>query len=179
MKPFSGFLLFTLKSKPFNMAVFLGLCSSIPASHMHCLQHLEKDTPCVATTPLHTQLCPLPGTPFSPSQYLFIQHHLAEILPIHKAFPASYSTAGHQPPPVPMHCDWQGLRYLLLQKLLSPRPYYKPLTGQYHTPLMSGLLEPGIKVQGCRFKTQHSVLWHKPVQYILLVLLFTIIIIIH
>lgn len=88
---------------------------------MHYLQNFEKDAPCVATTPSHTLLFPLPARPFLPNWHLFILHHLAEVSSSPQSLPGLLQQR-HQPSLVPRHYARRGSQYLLLQRLLSVSP---------------------------------------------------------
>lgn len=138
------------------MSLLLGLCSSLPASHMLYCQYLEKGTTCVATTPLHTLLFPLPGNPFLPNQHLPVHSS-----PTSRNLPTS--TNPSRPPAaelgsIPIVTNMSCGTCCCRNCCLSPPLYYKSFIGGDHIALISVLPEPRIKVQQCIFKTQHSVL---------------------
>lgn len=125
------------------MASFWELCSSLSASHMHYLQHLEKDAPCMTTTPLHTLPFTLLGMPFLPSWYCSPYIIWRKQPHRHIAFSASCSSGG--PATSSVHAlKLTSVTVLAVTEIsLSLPPHYTPLTGQYHTPLISGLVESG------------------------------------
>lgn len=106
---------------------------------MHYLQHFEKGAPCVATTPLHTPLFPLPGTSFLPNQHLFTPLQPAEISPPPRSLPG-----------LPQQ-SWADMSFStgFSETAVGLPTCYKPLTGRYHIPLNFVLLELGIEVQRC------------------------------
>lgn len=150
-----------MKVQTLQYGIILGtLLVTTCLSHDY-LQHLEKGAPCVAATPSHPPLFPLPGTPFLPNQHLFILLQPAEISPPPRSLPGLPQQSWAHPQA--LWLAWVSA--LDFQQLLSVSPpCYKPLTGRYHIPLKFVLLELGIKVQRCIF------IRHNPVQYTLLLL---------
>ena len=81
---------------------------------------------------------------------------------LHKAFLACCSTAGH----IPTHCDRRKFCHKLLQKLLlfSPTILSTPHRSVPYSTHFYSARARNKSAMMYIYKTQHSVLWHKPVR---------------